>query len=209
MTRIEIQPAAATRSDNPNPIGDVELVVAAQGGDEAAFGEIVRRYHARVFRLAMRIVQDFDDAHDVAQETFIRAHEKLGSFRRGSSFFTWIYRIAHNNSINLLRKRRLRSFIRLDTGTDASPDPNSLNSGEVQAAGATPHTDAEAAEIRDRVDRALSRLPNRQRSVFVMRQFDGLSHREISDVVGCTEGSVRASYYHAVKKLQEALCDLR
>ena len=182
---------------------DRALVVAARAGDEQAFGLIVTRYHARILNLAFRMVGNFDDAHDVAQETFIRAHAGLSRFRDGASVFTWIYRIAVNNCINLLRKKKLRSFIRLDFCTDLADGSEALISC------ANPGGDLEAAEIRDRVDRALARLPARQRLVFVLRQFDGMTHPQIAEVIGCTDGAVRASYFHAVRKLQEALCDLR
>ena len=195
----------AEESSEPD---DAELVDAALSGDDGAYSKIVRRYQQRVFNLAFRMVQDFDDAHDVAQDTFIRAHAKLGSFRKGSSLFTWVYRIALNNSINLLRKRNLHSFFSLDLWTEGTSEILAANSLLTAPPGRA-DLGLEAAEIRERVATAVARLPARQRSVFVLRQFDRLSHREISEVVGCTEGSVRASYYHAIKKLQEALCDLR
>ena len=179
------------------------LVVAARAGDEQAFGVIVTRYHARILNLALRMVGSFDDAHDVAQETFIRAHAGLSRFRDGAAVFTWIYRIAVNNCINFLRKRNLRSFICLDFCGELADGSEALISG------ADPGGELEAAEIRDRVDRALARLPARQRLVFVLRQFDGLTHPQIAEVLGCSDGAVRASYFRAVRKLQGALCDLR
>ena len=186
---------------------DSELIHATVGGDDEAFSLIVLRYQERVFNLAYRMVQDFDDAHDVAQETFIRAHAKIGSFREGSTLFTWLYRIALNSCINLLRKNKLKSYIRLDFWTEKNSEI--LVSENVFAVTADqPDVRMEATEIRARLLLALGKLPPRQRSVFVLRQFDGLTHHEIADVVGCTEGSVRASYYHAIKKLRGALCDL-
>ena len=109
------------------------------------------------------MVGSFDDAHDVAQETFIRAHAGLSRFRDGATVFTWIYRIAVNNCINLLRKRKLRFFIRLDFCGELADGSEALISG------ADPGGDLEAVEIRDRGDRALARLPPRQRWGFVLR----------------------------------------
>lgn len=166
-----------------------------RSGDEAAFDDIVRRYQERVYQYAYRLVQDRDEASDVAQETFIRAYGKIASFRGDSSLNTWLYRIASNLGINALRKKRLRSLI----GLDRAPP--------IEAPGG-PDQDLAADEIRRRVDAAVALLPPRQRSIFVLRHYDELSHREIAQVVGSSEGAVRAGYFHAVRKLRTALRDL-
>ena len=175
---------------------DEELVRRFKDGEEQAFNEIVRRFQERIFNLVFRLLQDFDEAHDIAQETFIRAHDKLKGFRGESTPYTWLYRIALNLSLNHMRKKKLRAFFSLD----------SMATQDLAAAGG-PERDLDAAELRTQVDAAVGRLPGRQRSIFILRQYDRLSHREIAEVLGCSEGSVRAGYFHAVKKLQAALKD--
>lgn len=174
---------------------EARLLERLRSGDESAFDVVVRRFQERVYQYAFHLVQDRDEAGDVAQETFIRAYAKLASFRGDSSLNTWLYRIASNLGINALRKRKLRSFI----GLDQAP---------ALVAPGGPDQDLADAEIRRRVSAAVARLPPRQRSIFVLRQYHQLSHREIALVVGSSEGAVRAGYFHAVRKLQIALGDL-
>ncbi|MFC1525282.1 RNA polymerase sigma factor [Candidatus Latescibacterota bacterium] len=190
MRAIAIPPQneAATPSE-------AELLRRLRAGDESAFDIVVRRYQERIFRYVSRLVGDADEASDIAQETFIRAYGQIDRFRGESALYTWLYRIASNLSINALRKRGLRSFI----GLDEAPS--------LVAAGG-PEEDLRAAQIRERVAEAVDQLPPRQRSIFILRQYDQLSHREISKVVGSSEGAVRAGYFHAVKKLQKSLADL-
>jgi RNA polymerase sigma factor (sigma-70 family) len=134
---------------------DAELVGRFKAGDEQAFNEIVRRYQERIFTLIFRFVRDFDEAHDIAQETSIRVHAKLEGFRSASSPYTWIYKIALNLSLNYLRKKKLRSFFSLD---DPAVPELAVQGG--------PDEDLVASEVRDQVDRAIGELPSRQRSIF-------------------------------------------
>ena len=175
---------------------DAELVSCFKAGEEQAFNEIVRRYQERIFDLVFRLLQDFDEAHDIAQETFIRAYDKLRGFRGESAPYTWFYRIALNLSINYLRKKKLRSFLSFD---DSEVIDGATRGG--------PDEDLAAAELRGQVDAAIGLLPARQRSIFILRQYDQLAHREIAEVLGCSEGAVRAGYFHAIKKLQIILED--
>jgi len=188
-------PVSVPRASGVRDSSDARLLEQLRAGDGSAFEEIVRRYQERVYQYAYRLVQDPDEASDVAQETFIRAHGKLADFRGDASLNTWLYRIASNLGINALRKRRLRRYIALDQAP------------EVQASGG-PERDLADDEIRRRVEAAVALLPPRQRSIFILRQYEQLSHREIAGIVGSSEGAVRAGYFHAVRKLRDALRDL-
>ena len=181
-------------AENPLEESDGDLVCRFKGGDEQAFNIIVRRYQKRIFNLVFRFVRDFDETSDIAQETFIRAHAQLKGFRGASSLYTWMYRIALNLILNHLRKKKLRSFFSFDDPAVAEPE-----------AQGGPDEDLAASQIRDQVGKAIERLPARQRSIFILRQYDRLSHREIAEVLGCSEGNVRAGYFHAVKKLRAML----
>jgi RNA polymerase sigma-70 factor (ECF subfamily) len=176
---------------------DTELVRRFRDGHEQAFDQLVLRYQDRVLGLACRMVHDPDEASDIAQETFIRAYRELGRFRSQSTFYTWLYRIALNLSINYLRRKKIRSFLSL--GDRAAQNLRSQGS---------PERDLELSESRRQVDAAIAGLPARQQSIFVLRHFEELSHRQIAEVLGSSEGAVRAGYFHAVRKLQRALRDL-
>jgi len=180
---------------------DPEAVLLARlrAGDDAAFEELVGQHQESLVRFALRLVGDPDEASDVAQETFIRAYERIGDFRGGSSLYTWLYRIAYNQAISLLRRRRVRRFLRLDRTED--------NGAEVELQLIDSHDAAanlEQAELLQHIDKAIENLPPRQRAIFVMRHVQGMSHTQIAKVVGRSEGAIRAGYFHAVRKLRDA-----
>ncbi|MEE2659095.1 MAG: sigma-70 family RNA polymerase sigma factor [Candidatus Latescibacterota bacterium] len=171
------------------------LLARLKAGEDRAFDDLVREYQERIIGFAHRLVGDFDDACDVAQETFIKAHQAIGNFRGDAVLYTWLYRIAHNQAISLLRRRKILSFLRLDIGAE---EPSLV---------APERTDAgvECREVTILIQRAIADLPPRQRSIFVMRNFEGMSHGEIAAIVGSSDGAVRAGYFHAVRKLRKAL----
>ena len=181
-------------AENPFENSDGDLVARFNCRDEQAFNLIVRRYQKRIFDLVFRFVRDFDESSDIAQETFIRAHAKLKEFRGASALYTWLYRIAVNLSLNHMRKKKLRSFFSFD-------DPGV----EEPIAEGGPEEDLAAVQIRAQVGRAIEKLPPRQRSIFILRQYERLTHKEIAAVLACSEGSIRAGYFHALKKLRAML----
>ena len=156
-------------AENPLEESDGDLVARFKSGDEQTFNSIVQRYQKRIFDLVFRFVRDFDETNDIAQETFIRAYAKLKGFRGASSLYTWLYRIALNLSLNHLRKKKLRSFFSFDDPAVAEP-----------IARGGPDEDLAAAQIRDQVGNAIEKLPPRQRSIFILRQYERFSHREIA-----------------------------
>lgn len=191
---METAIAAPTRQSTQT---DAELVELFRSGFEEAFDAIVVRYQDRIYQFACRLVGDTDEASDVAQEAFVRAYEKLSGFRGASGLYTWLYRITLNIGLNVLRKRKLRSFVGL--AEPAAPQLSVSASQEEEISG---------AELRARIEAAIADLPPKQRAIFVLRQYDELSHNEIAGVMGSSAGAVRAGYFHAVRKLQAALRDL-
>jgi len=178
---------------------EAALLARLRAGDDTAFDELVRRHQEPLVRFAQRLVGDVDEASDVAQETFIRAFERIADFRGGSTLYTWLYRIAYNQAISLLRRRRVRRFFRLDQEEELPAGVElQLVSGDDAAA------QIEQAEIFERIDAAVQQLPPRQRGIFVMRHYEGMSHAQIAQVVGRSEGAIRAGYFHAVRKLRDA-----
>ena len=203
MTQIglAVAPTAALgfSSSSAGPMSDdAELLQRFRDGDESAFDVIVKSYHERAFQFVYRVVHDFDDAADIAQETFIRAYDKLERFRGQSGLYTWLYRIALNLSVNCLRKRKLRAMIGLDEAPLSA----------LKSPLGDPEANLQDSLTRGRIDGAVAALPTRQRSIFVLRQYEGLTHAEIATIVGSSEGAVRAGYFHAIRKLRKALADL-
>lgn len=172
---------------------DEELVRSfhLNGSAHAVFMEIVKRYKEKVYYHVRRILLNHDDADDAAQNTFIRVWENLGNFRGDCALFSWIYRIATNEALGILRKKK--SDLRLD---DAETELASL-----QGAGWQPP----AAEMMMELQKALLTLPEKQRIVFQLKYFEDLTYDKISEITGTSVGALKASYFHAVKKIENQL----
>jgi RNA polymerase sigma-70 factor (ECF subfamily) len=152
----------------------------------------MRRYQERVYWVARRIVGSHDDADDIVQETFVKAYLALGEFRGDSSFFTWIYRIAVNLSLNALRKRQVLNYLHeSELLSRILPSPDD------------PGKDLENSEIESALHRAVATLPEKQKAVFVMRYFDEMTYEEIGRVLKTSVGGLKANYFHALRKVRE------
>ncbi len=194
----------STPAEPPSsPMSEQNLVQRIRAGDDSAFDEVVRRYHERLIQFVFRLVNDRDDAADVAQETFIRAHRRFGDFRGQSGLFTWLYRIAYNESISLLRRRKVRSYLRLES--DGTVDQIRDRSLAIED---DPSVGLESAQLQETIAGVVATLPPRQRAIFSMRHYEDMSHAEIARVIGRSEGAVRANYFHAVSKLRQQLKQL-
>src|SRR5512132_3043607 len=190
-------------SEGPKEAGDDRaLVRAAQRGDEQAFRSLVERYHRRVVQLALGMVKDADDAMDIAQETFVRVHRYLPSFKGDSSFFTWTYRIAMNLCLDAQRRKGRSERVDLAEGDEAemeaAMDPPS-------AALAGPQRAALNAELREKIEEALEGLSENHRSILLLRELEGLSYEELAKVLGIRKGTVMSRLFHARLKMQNKL----
>lgn len=172
---------------------DSELVKEFQAGSERAFNDLVLRYRKEIYYLALGIVGTHDDAEDMAQEAFVRAYQALSKFRGESSVYTWLYRITVNLCLNHVRSRRLRSYIGLEKIEAVMPGPD-------EADGPT-----ELAELSETARKAIQALPPKQRAVFILRHFQGMPHAEIAKIMDRDEGTIKANYFQAVRKLRHAL----
>jgi len=174
------------------PRSDSDLVREVRDGNRQAFTELMRRYQKRVYWLARRIVTDHDDADDVVQETFVKAYLALGDFRGDAGFFTWLYRIAVNLSLNTVRKRQVMNYLResdlLSKVLPATDDPSAT---------------LEYRELESALQRAVATLPEKQKAVFVLRFYDELSYEEIAKILKTSVGGLKANYFHALRKVQE------
>ncbi len=176
--------------DAPSAETDGALVFACQRGDREAFDRLVERYQRGIYRLCYRYVNDHEDANDLAQEAFLKAWRAIGRFRGDSSFSTWLYRIAVNACLNHRALRRPPT----QELPESLPDP---------ARG------AEARALRDdeaeRVRRAVSRLPDKQRATLILKIYHELTHEEVARVLGSTVGTAKSNLFQALVKLRRLL----
>jgi RNA polymerase sigma-70 factor, ECF subfamily len=187
-------------------IDDKDLVEAARRGDRDAFRTLFERYHRRAYGLAFGVVRHQDDALDIVQDAFIKAHKHLDKFEGTSSFYTWLYRIVMNLAIDHLRKHRRIRPVELDEQhlEDAAADDALLP----KLLGGNPGRALLDKEIRGRIDAALGELSENHRAVLVMRELEGLSYEEMAQAMGCSKGTIMSRLFHARKNMQKRLVDL-
>ena len=204
-----------TASSNPLPTqaeaaaegpDDLDLVARSQAGDTSAFNELVTRYRSRAFSMIYQMTRNEQDAWDLAQDGFVKAWKSIGRFRGQSSFYTWLYRILMNVTIDSLRRKRIASGTEFD-------DAIGLRQIEPGAATA-PRPEMQPAEkisdkeIRERIDAAIEKLSPEHRAAIVMREIDGLEYSEIAEQMDCSIGTVMSRLFYARKKLQALLKDV-
>ncbi|MBI5627689.1 MAG: sigma-70 family RNA polymerase sigma factor [Candidatus Rokubacteria bacterium] len=179
---------------------DRELIARCQAGDLQAFEPLVEKYRQRVWRLALHILRDREEALDVAQETFVRAFQSIREFRGQSAFYTWVFRIAVNLATDRHRKTaaRARAF-----GAEAVPEEEWERVMPDPAA--RPDLEATRAEERAKITRALDALPRNHRTIIMLSDIEGLSYREIAEVLRCPIGTVMSRLHNARKRLRALL----
>lgn len=188
------------------PVDDHDLVLAARRGDQDAFRTLFERYHRRAYALALGVVRHQDDALDVVQDAFIKAHRYLDKFEGNSSFYTWLYRIVMNLSIDHLRKHRRVKPVELDESKlEEGDDSDSL---VPRILGGNPGRALMDKQIRARIDQALDALSENHRAVIVMRELEGLSYEEMAQSMNCSKGTIMSRLFHARKNMQKQLVDL-
>lgn len=210
--RASLRVVSQARDESSNPMSETSpraieptesaLVTAAKAGDYDAFEQLVNRYERKIYRLGLNITGNAEDAEDVLQETFLKAFENLPKFREDSRFYTWIVRIGVNQALMKLRKRRTDKSVSFDDPieengeiiprdfADWKPDPEEL-------LGRT--------ETRERLEKAIQDLPPSFRTVFTLRDVDGLSTEETAEVLGLTISAVKARLFRARLRLREEL----
>jgi RNA polymerase sigma-70 factor (ECF subfamily) len=183
---------------------DRVLIVQAKTGDRRAFRKLVERHQRRAFAIAVGLVRDENDAREIVQEAFLRVHKSLDSFEGGSSFFTWLYRIVTNLSIDAMRKPSRRESEALDPELYEEGVEQPLLS---RLEGADPADVVRRGEIRRRIEAALEELPPYHRGVILMRELEGMSYEEMAEAMGVSKGTIMSRLFHARRKLQKALAD--
>ncbi|NIN00445.1 MAG: sigma-70 family RNA polymerase sigma factor [candidate division Zixibacteria bacterium] len=190
MSRIEGQTPFNAQSDD-------QLIARAQEGDSHSFDLLVRRYQRKIYFLAYRMVKNHDAADDVAQETFIKAYFAIKSFRIGYSFYTWLYRICMNLSINFLKRQKL--FI------PESQFEEQVSPLEKEASGADPSSQLALKEIESKIEKAIDSLPPKYKAVLVLRLYEDMSYEEIARTLKISAGTVMSRLFRARERMQEML----
>jgi RNA polymerase sigma-70 factor (ECF subfamily) len=195
----ELQPT----QDAPN---DRELMRRCQTGDSDAFNDLVTRYRNRVFTMIYGMVRNEQEAWDLAQKSFLRAWRSIHRFKGQSSFYTWLYRIVTNVTIDALRRKGMHGEVEFDDQIALGHvDPASRTT---PSAAPLPHSRLDQKEIRQRIDEAIDKLSPGQRAVIVMREMEDLSYHEIAEILDCSIGTVMSRLFYARKKLQTLLRDV-
>ena len=176
---------------------DKELLLKLRNPETRNYGFnlLVREYQKRVYWHVRKMVIDHDDADDITQEVFIKIHKHIDSFREDAQLYTWVYRIATNECLTFLKRKKRRFFLPIgdvEGELTAKLDSSSTLSGD---------------EIQLKLQKVLLKLPDKQRLVFNMKYFDAMSYEQISEITDTTVGALKASYHHAVKKIEDYLSE--
>ena len=185
-------------------VDDRVLVRQAQGGDYTAFDTLVQKYQERVYATIYHMTSNHEDANDLTHETFIKAYKAVNSFKGDSSFFTWVYRIAVNKTINFLKGRKNKIHLSLnDLDFNAEHDPEIVTFISEK----TPRRDMGLTELQEKLNEAMQKLSDVHRLVVTLHDVQGLSHEEISKIMDCNTGTVRSRLFYARQQLQGYLTE--
>lgn len=196
---MEFTPASMAQRQRKTTDPDAELVQRAQDGDTRAFDELVMKYSRKLYGLVYNMTSNKEDTHDILQDVFAKAYRSLRRFRGKSTFYTWIYSISVNMTLNFLKKRKRRSgysFDDIDSGIQN--DPAFIDQGNR----ANPRKQSNIHELQKKLNEALQELSEDHRAVVTMFDIQGMPHAEIGRILGVSEGTVRSRLYYAHKQLQ-------
>lgn len=192
------------KPDAVDTVADRDLVLQAQAGDLSAYDKLMRRYHERVYATLYHMTSNHEDANDLTQDAFIKGFKAISSFKGDSSFFTWIYRIAVNKTINHLKTRKNKTHLSLnDLDFNAEHDPEIVS----LVSDRTPRRDINLSELQEKLNEAMQKLSDMHRLVVTLHDVQGLSHEEISKIMDCNTGTVRSRLFYARQQLQAYLAD--
>jgi RNA polymerase sigma-70 factor (ECF subfamily) len=198
------EPTPAIDPSTPAGMLEGDLVKNARKGDFSAYDELVKRYQQRIYATIYHMTSNHEDANDLAQESFIKAFQALPSFKGGSTFYTWLYRIAVNKTINFLKQRKNRQHMSLndlDFNAEHDPDLVALISDK------TPVREVGLTELQQKLNAALLKLSEPHRMVVVLHDVQGVSHDEIAEMMDCNIGTVRSRLFYARQQLQGFLAE--
>lgn len=186
---------------------DSELASALKEGHDQAFEELVRRHQGRVYAIAYRLTGNREDALDVAQESLLKTYRRIDAWQPTGNFLPWLLRLTTNQAIDFIRRRKRQHHEHLDEGFMLDTE-RARGRGSIEPAVMDTSRQVRASEIDERIRAALVVLSEHQRTVFMLRHYEGLQLADIAETLGCTVGSVKVHLFRAIKKLQKELGDL-
>jgi len=181
------------------------LIALAAQGDQEAFGRVVQIYYSRVYSVIYRVVNHPEDARELSQASWVKAWQRLGDYKQEARFYTWIYRIAVNTSLDFLRKKKRRPEVPLEPVIGDEGDQMVMDRQRELADETTPVDLLNRQEIREAFDQALMKLSDEHRTALVLREVDGMSYEEIARVMKTRTGTVMSRLHYARKALQETM----
>ncbi len=185
---------------------DAQLVERTRAGDPAAFDSLIRKYHPRLYGMVYNMTSNHEDTNDLLQDIFAKAYRSVSGFRGQSSFYTWLYTIGVNMTINFLKKRGRRFQLSLDdVDSDIQNDKEFLE----LTASSDPVRETNLSELQKRLNEAMQKLSQEHRAVVTMFDIQGMPHAEISKILGVSEGTVRSRLFYAHRQLQNYLEEFR
>jgi len=199
---VNPKPDEELHEDGGLPDGD--LVFKAQQGDLQAFDQLVERYHGKIYGLTYNMTSNREDAEDLTQEVFVKAFNALPRFKGKSSFYTWVYRIAVNKTINYRKKRNRKRALSLDQFDQEIKTDDTYH--DLTAKG-SPLRNLSLTELQKKLNEALQSLSEKHRTVVVMHDMQGIPHEEIAKVVGASVGTVRSRLFYARRQMQAELTE--
>jgi RNA polymerase sigma-70 factor (ECF subfamily) len=194
----------SNKAPDPSQEDDVQLVAKAREQDLAAYAQLVQRYQSRIYGLIYNMTSNREDAEDLVQDVFVKTYKSLSQFKGHSSFYTWVYRIAVNQTINFLKKRKRGPQLSLDdmdSAVERDPAYVELRARE------SPFRDATLSELQGKLNKALLTLSEKHRAVVVLHDIQGVPHDEIAKMIGCSQGTVRSRLFYARQRLQTELAE--
>tara|TARA_B100001093_G_scaffold273207_1_gene261107 strand:- start:434 stop:1063 length:630 start_codon:yes stop_codon:yes gene_type:complete len=204
VTKTITKPLVSSPARRLEADEDLVIVRKIQAGDVDAFDSLIFKYRERVYSVIYNLTSNREDASDLTQETFIKAFQSINRFKGKSSFFTWLYRIALNTSLTHLRKNKLRRFFSFEKMVEEDHTEGFIENLRTES-------DSDKAalmtELQERLNDAFQKLSVKHRTVITLFEIDGLSHKEIADIVGTSIGTVRSRLHYAKQFLQGELKD--
>jgi RNA polymerase sigma-70 factor (ECF subfamily) len=188
---------AASRTPN-----DAAVVERARAGDHEAFRVLVERYQGRLFRLALRVLRDEEQARDAVQDAFHKVYRSLDRFEGRSSFYTWVYRLVMNQCLDARRRDRSDRHVEFEDERSVELRPEDAGHPEPE-----PAAELERGELRSQMERAIAALPEDARRTFLLREVDGLSYAEIARSLRIPKGTVMSRLHYARRRLRAALLE--
>ena len=196
--------AITETASSPPQEHDVSLVNRAKEGDLDAFDSLTIKYRQRLLSVIYNMTSNREDAADLTQEAFVKAFRSIGRFKGKSSFFTWLYRIGVNVTLSHLQKNKARRFFSFE---NISEEVNQETAFEVLASRSKTDRPTLLHELQEKLNEALQKLSNKHRTIVVLFEIEGLSHKQIAEIMKCSEGTVRSRLHYAKQQLQAYLSD--